>query len=235
MLMPDLPVYDCPRTPTAPNLDGTLTDPAWNVAPWTTPFVDITGEGPVPRFRTRAKLMYDDEFLYVGGLLEEPHVWSTMSEKNTKLFEENNFELFLDPDGDGLNYYEFEINPLGTIWELTLPKPYVDGGVPIDPTNLPGLRTAIHIDGTLNDPSDTDTGWSVEFAVPWAGLASYNEGRATPPEPGDEWRMNLMRCEWPHEVVDGEYVKGNESEFWVWSPQYVADMHRPDRWGVLRF
>jgi hypothetical protein len=239
--MPDLPVYDCRRTPTAPNLDGTLTDPAWDVAPWTTDFVPITGDGPEPRFRTRAKLMYDDEYLYVGGLLEEPHVWSTMREKNTKLFEENNFELFLDPDGDGLNYYEFEINPLGTIWELTLPKPYVDGGVPVDPTNLPGLRTALHIDGTLNDPSDIDTGWSVEIAVPWADLAPYNvsstanEGRATPPNPGDEWRMNLMRCEWPHSVDDGTYVKGTDLEFWVWSPQYVVDMHRPDRWGVLRF
>jgi cellulose/xylan binding protein with CBM9 domain len=233
--MPDLPVYDCPRTPAAPNLDGTLTDPAWDVAPWTTDFVPITGSGPAPRFRSRAKLMYDDEYLYVGGQLEEPHVWSTMREKNTKLFHENNFELFLDPDGDGQNYYEFEINPLGTIWELTLPKPYVDGGVPVDPTNLPGLRTAIHVDGTVNDPSDTDTGWSVELAVPWADLASYNAGRATPPIPGDEWRMNLMRCQWPHEVVDGAYVKGTDLEFWVWSPQYVEDMHLPAHWGVLRF
>jgi hypothetical protein len=47
--------------------------------------------------------------------------------------------------------------------------------------------------------------------------------------------MNLMRCEWPHEVVDGAYVKRDGIEFWVWSPQYIEDMHRPDRWGVLRF
>jgi len=233
--MPDLPVYECPRTTSAPSLDGTLTDPAWGVAPWTTDFVPITGEGPAPRYRTRAKLMYDDQYLYVAGQLEEPHVWSTMTEKNTKLFLENNFELFLDPDGDGQNYYEFEINALGTIWELTLPKPYVEGGVPIDPTNLSGLRSAVHVDGTVNDPSDTDTGWSVELAVPWAELAPYNAGRATPPNPGDEWRMNLMRCEWPYEVADGKYVKGEQIEFWVWSPQYLEDMHRPDRWGVLRF
>ena len=225
--MLDLPVYECPRTPVAPNLDGTLTDPAWDVAPWTTDFVPIA-DGPLPRFQTRAKLMYDDQYAYVGGLLEEPHVWSTMTEKNSKLFHENNFELFLDPDGDGQNYYEFEINPLGTIWELTLPKPYVDGGVPIDPTNLPGLRTAIH-------PSHTHSGWSTELAVAGAYLSSYIVGRATPPNPGDEWRMNLMRCQHPHEVVDGAYVKGTELEFWVWSPQYVEDMHRPDRWGVLRF
>ncbi|HZX09161.1 carbohydrate-binding family 9-like protein [Kribbella sp.] len=232
--MPDLPVYECRRTATAPSLDGTLTDPAWESAAWTTDFVPIA-DGPAPRFRTRSKLMYDDRYLYVGGELEEPHVWSTMTEHNSRLYFENNFELFLDPDGDGQNYYEFEINPLGTIWELTLPKPYVDGGVPIDPSNLPGLRTAVHVDGTLNDPSDTDTGWTVELAVPWADLAPYNKGRATPPNPGDEWRMNLMRCQWPHEVVDGTYVKGEAIEFWVWSPQGIEDMHQPSTWGVLRF
>jgi hypothetical protein len=47
--------------------------------------------------------------------------------------------------------------------------------------------------------------------------------------------MNLMRCQWPHEVVDGAYHKGEESDFWVWSPQYVVDMHRPATWGVLEF
>ena len=234
--MPDQsPRYKAHRVSTPPPIDGTLSHPVWAEAPWTSDFVDIRGDGSVPRFRTRAKILYDDTHLYVGGELEEPHVWSTMTERNTFLYEENNFELFLDPDCDGQNYYEFEINPLGTIWELTLPKPYADGGVAVDPTNLPGLRYAVQVNGTLNDPGDTDTGWSVEFALAWIDLAQYNEGRATPPQPGDEWRMNLMRCQWPHEVVDGAYRKGEESDFWVWSPQYVVDMHRPATWGVLEF
>ncbi|MFI5710769.1 carbohydrate-binding family 9-like protein [Kribbella sp. NPDC051620] len=233
--MPELPRYPCHRTTTPLPLDGTLTHPAWEQAPWTSDFVDITGpDATTPRFRTRAKLLYDDQYLYVGGQLEEPHVWSTMTEPNTWLYEENNFELFLDPDGDGENYYEFEINPLGTTWELSLPKPYSEGGVPVDPDMLPGLRTALNIDGTLNDPADTDTGWTVEVALPWADLAKYNKFR-TPPSAGDEWRMNLMRIEWDHEVVDGEYRKGKEQDFWVWSPQYVVDMHKPDQWGVLSF
>lgn len=233
--MPELPRYPCHRTTTPLPLDGTLTHPAWEQAPWTTDFVDIRGgDATTPRFRTRAKLLYDDEYLYVGGQLAEPHVWSTMTEPNTWLYEENNFELFLDPDGDGQNYYEFEINPLGTIWELSLPKPYSEGGVPVDPDNLPGLRTALHIDGTLNDPADTDTGWTTEVALPWADLAKYNLNR-TPPSQGDEWRMNLMRIEWDHEVVGGEYRKGKEQDFWVWSPQYEVDMHKPSQWGVLSF
>jgi hypothetical protein len=106
--------------------------------------------------------------------------------------------------------------------------------VAVDPTNLPGLRYEVHIDGTLNDPSDTDTGWSVELALPWTDLAQFNSNQ-TPPAPGDEWRMNLMRIEWNHEVADGEYRKGEEQDFWVWSPQYVVDMHKPEQWGVLEF
>jgi hypothetical protein len=234
--MPELLRYRCQRTGHPLPIDGTLAHPAWAEAPWTEDFVDISGpERPVPRFRTRTKLLWDDDFLYVGAQLEEPHVWATMSERNTMLFQENNFEVFLDPDGDGENYYEFETNPLGTIWELTLPKPYSRGGEAIDPTNLPGLRTAVHVDGTLNDPADTDRGWSVEIALPWAALASYNVGRATPPVAGDEWRMNLMRVEWPHEVVDGAYRKGVGENHWVWSPQYVVDIHKPEHWGVLEF
>lgn len=233
--MPELPRYACQRTSTPLPIDGTMTHPAWQDAPWTSDFVDIRGtDAGTPRFQTRAKLLYDDEFLYLGAVLEEPHVWSTMAEQNTWLYLENNFELFLDPDGDGQNYYEFEVNPLKTIWEITLPKPYSAGGVAVDPTNLPGLRYEVHIDGTLNDPSDTDTGWSVELALPWTDLAQFNSNQ-TPPAPGDEWRMNLMRIEWNHEVVDGGYRKGEEQDFWVWSPQYVVDMHKPEQWGVLEF
>ena len=233
--MPELPRYKCHRVTTPPPIDGTLTHPAWADAPWTSDFVDIRGgDHAAPRFRTRAKLLYDDEYLYLGGELEEAHVWTSMTEPNTKLFEENNFELFLDPDGDRLNYYEFEINPLGTIWELTLTKPYSDGGLAVDPTNLPGLRTAVHVDGTVNDAGDTDSGWSVEVALPWAELAQYNQG-VTPPSPGDEWRMNLMRVEWDHQVVDGQYRKGSQQDFWVWSPQHAIDMHQPQHWGILEF
>jgi|GEM_PF-2168339 len=72
--------------------------------------------------------------------------------------------------------YEFEVNALGSIWELSLPKPYGEGGVPVLGCNIPGLRSRVEVKGTLNDPSDVDEGWSVQVAIPWAGLAQYNVG-----------------------------------------------------------
>ncbi len=228
--------YVCYRTPHALRVDGTLSDPAWDRAPWTDEFVDIEGDRKrEPLFPTRAKMLWDDEYFYVGARLEEPHVWGTLTRKNAIIFQDNDFEVFIDPDRDNHNYYEFEINPLGTIWELTLERPYKDGGPAVHGTNLSGLKSAVHVAGTLNDPSDDDEGWSVEIAFPFSGLAAY--GAHAPPADGDLWRVNFSRVEWQHEVIDGRYRKiaGRAEDNWVWSPQGLIDMHRPERWGFVQF
>ena len=224
------------RAPEAPVIDGRLDDPAWDAAPWTEPFVDIEGDRqPVPRFETRARMLWDDDWLYVGVWLEEPHVWGSLTERNAVIFRDNDIELFLDPDGDHHRYYEFEVNALNTIWELTLERPYKDGGPAVSPTNLPGLRSAVWVDGTLNASHDTDRGWSVEVAVPLAALRTYNQGRR--PRPGDRWRANLSRVQWRHRLASGAYqtLPDTPENNWVWSPQGIVDMHRPERWGVLQF
>ena len=78
---------------------------------------------PVPRFRTRAKLLWDDEALYIAAQLEEPDVWATLTKRDTTIFRDNAFEVFIDPDGDTHHYYELEVNALGTVWDLLLVKP----------------------------------------------------------------------------------------------------------------
>jgi len=239
--------YTCRRVGAPPRIDGSLDDPAWCALPWSEDFVDITGDPQRrPPLRTRVKMGWDDECFYVGAELEEPHVWATVREKNAVIFEDNDFEIFLDPDGDGLDYYELEINALGTIWELSLPKPYRDGGEPISPCNLEGLRSAVHVRGTLNDPSDRDEGWTVAIAFPWAALARFNGGRAAPPRPGDVWRVNFSRVQWTHRIVDGRYERvpphgtprrdgEHPEDNWSWSPQGEVDMHLPGRWGKIVF
>ena len=232
--------YVCGRNQTAIIIDGKADEPAWADAPWTEDFMDIEGaRKPAPRFRTRAKMLWDDENLYIHAELEEPHVWGTITKKNEVIFADNDFEIFIDPDGDHHNYYEFEMNALNTIWELTLEKPYRDGGPVRNATNIEGLRSAVHVNGTLNDPSNTDRAWSVEIAIPWKGLARYAGARACPPTDGQAWRMDFSRVEWIVDIIDGHYRKVPKEmrpeDNWVWSPQGVVDMHRPERWGYVQF
>lgn len=229
--------YVCYRAPSELVLDGRLDKPFWADAPWTDDFVDIAGDArPKPRFRTRAKMLWDDAHLYIGAEMEEPHVWATLTEHDSVIFNDNDFEVFLDPDGDGALYGELEVNALNTTWDLLLVRAYMGGGPAVNGWELPGLRTAVHIDGSLNDASDKDKGWSVEIAIPFAALKDI-AGVPCPPRDGDLWRTNFSRVEWQHEVADGRYrrVPGTKEDNWVWSPQGVVDMHRPEKWGALQF
>jgi hypothetical protein len=229
-------VYVCERAHGPLTIDGKLDDPAWGDAAWSDDFLDIQGDKkPKPRHRTRMKMLWDDTHLYIGAWLDEPHVWATLTKHDSVIFHDNDFEVFLDPDGDSHLYAELELNALNTTWDLLLSRPYKDGGKAIDAWEIPGMRTAIHIDGTLNDPRDTDKGWGVEIAWPWKSLAELSY-TPSPPRDGDRWRINFSRVQWRHEVVEGKYrkLKGPEDN-WVWSPQGVIDMHRPERWGVLQF
>jgi hypothetical protein len=219
-------------------VDGRLTDRAWSQAAWSDPFIDIEGDiKPRPTWPTRVKMLWDDAFFYVGAELTEPHIWATYTKHDSVIFHENDFEVFIDPEGDNRNYYEFEINALGTSWDLRLPKPYRDGGKAVDSWEIPGLKSAVHLDGALNDPSDADRSWSVELAFPWAVLKEHNRLLAAPPRDGQQWRVNFSRVQWDIEPSGSGYRKipGRAEHNWVWSPQGAIDMHRPEMWGYVQF
>lgn len=229
--------YFCPRASAAPNFSGFLDDPAWQLAPWTEDFVDIEGDAkPKPRFRTRAKMLWDDKCLYIGAEMEEPHVWATLTERDSVIFHDNDFEVFIDPDGDARSYFELEINALNTVWDLWLDVPYREGGQADSTWCIDGLGTAVGIRGTINDPRDTDEGWSVEIAIPWAALAD-KAGMPCPPRSRDIWRINFSRVQWQTTVTDGKYQKipDTPEDNWVWSPQGMIDMHQPEHWGFVEF
>jgi WD40 repeat protein len=229
--------YVCGRAAGPITIDGRLDEPAWDAAPWTEDFVDIEGELRVtPRYRTRVKMLWDDRYFYVGAELKEPHVWGTLTKHDSVIFQDNDFEVFIDPAGSSHNYAELEVNALNTTWDLLLKKPYRDGGPPVSTWEIDGLKTAVHVHGTLNNPHDVDEGWTVEIAIPWEALAKLSRQPA-PPRDGDQWRVNFSRVEWRHEIVDGKYRKipHLREDNWVWSPQGVVDMHRPETWGYVQF
>ena len=229
--------YVCYRAAGVPRVDGSLDDAVWREAPWSETFVDIEGDArPAPRFVTRMKMLWDDDYLYVGARLQEPDVWGAITRRDAVIFQDDDFEMFIDPDGDAKDYAELEINALNTVWDLFLEKPYRDGGHADDAWNIEGLRTGVTVQGTLNHPGDADSGWTVTIAIPWRSLARASH-TSQAPRPGQRWRVNYSRVEWLTDVVGGAYrkVPGLREDNWVWSPQGMVDMHQPERWGFVEF
>ena len=235
--------YVAYRSPSAIHVDGRLDEPAWSVGAWTEPFIDIEGDRrPRPRFATRAKMLWDDNWFYIAAEMEEPDVWGTLTERDSVIFRDNDFEVFIDPDGDTHAYTELEVNALGTPWDLMLIKPYRDGGPAIKGWNIDGLQARVNVKSTLNHAGDRDGGWTIELALPWTVLKEATPAERRPAA-GDRWRLNFSRVEWQTDIREGRYIKRTQpgtttslpEDNWVWSPQGAVNMHMPERWGYVQF
>lgn len=235
------PTYVCYKAPAPIQIDGKLTPEEWDAVPWTSDFVDIEGEKrPTPSLQTRAKMAYDEKGMYFAALLEEPHVWGTITEHDAVIYQDNDFEIFLDPSGDTHNYLEYEVNALGTVWDLFLTRPYRDNPQVLNNWEFAGMQSAVHVDGTLNNPKDKDKSWSVEVFIPWSTVYQVMRGKEKP-VPGDQLRVNFSRVQWTTDVQDGKYVKvpiEGENKIreynWVWAPTGVINIHMPEFWGFVQ-
>jgi hypothetical protein len=225
----------------APVIDGDLGDAAWQQAQWTDDFCDIEGDlKPNPPLKTRVKMLWDDSCLYIAGQISDPNVWAYLRQHDEIVFRDNDFEVFINPNNNTHQYFELEFNALNTVFDLFLNKPYRNGGSAMINWDAEGLRSAVKVQGTLNNPSNTDKGWTIEIAIPFKAISIGNNVQV--PGDGALWRINFSRVEWDTKATDSKYIKLKDNSGrdlpehnWVWSPQGVVNMHYPERWGYLQF
>ena len=228
--------YICYKISDQINIDGKLNEPSWKLAQWSDSFLDIEGPGkPRPTEQTHIKMLWDDSNLYIGARIETKNIWATLTQHDGIVYHDNDFEIFINPDGNNYNYGEMEFNALGTLMDIFLEKPYRDGGFPIFGWECKGTQYAISYEGTINKPSDVDTAWNIEIRIPLSSLIDLERGKK-PPAAGTQWRINFSRVQWNVKIENNSYTKLPEPEHnWVWSPQWAIDMHRPEYWGYLQF
>lgn len=217
--------YVCYRTNEKIKIDGKLNEKSWAKAAETESFVDISGEGfPKPKYDTKARMMWDNDYLYVAAVLEEPNIVANLTQRDTIIYHDNDFEVFLDPTGDGQCYFEIENNARGVVFDLMLDRAYRSGGNFYVQWDCPELKLAVQHDGTLNKQSDRDRSWTVEMAIPHKAIT---RNFTNPLTAGNMWRINFSRVEW--------LKKGGPEENWVWTPTGEINMHAPNQWGFLQF
>ena len=223
------------------NIDGKDDELAWSNAIYTDDFIDIEGD-KIPSQKTNVKMLWDDKFLYVFAKLYENHIWGDITKRDEVIYYNNDFEVFINPNDDVFSYGEIEINALGTEWDLFLNRPYRLKGKADSSWDINGLKSAVYINGTLNDPNDLDDYWTVEIAIPLKEIEKLNtSGKDEKVISGDVWRINFSRVNWDFEINNGVYSRKKENgkylpEYnWVWSPQGIINMHVPENWGYLVF
>lgn len=240
------PSYVCQRTTESIVIDGKGDEAVWKRAAKLSPLRDI--EGPAVENGTEIRMLWDDENLYILAEMPTHDLWATVTERDTTIFQDPDFEVFIDPTGEGNNYIELEINQLNTVWDLFIARTYRhDAPIVLHDWNMPGLRHAVSLSGTLNHPGDRDKGWSVELAIPWRSITTHNvmPRQDAPPQPGSSMRFNFSCVDWLTEpdasAACGYRKKTDENGNrlpelnHVWAPTGKIDIHMPERWGMVTF
>ena len=213
-----LPECAIPRATSTIAIDGRLDEAAWAATPlidqfsfpwWTTGAKD----------RTEARLLWDDDHLYVGFTALDPHISAVLTTRDDPVSRDDCVEIFIAPDtSDVRQYFNFEFNALGTILDRSPAQKRSKSW------NAAGVQVAVAIAGTLNDASDTDSLWTTEIALPFAAFAGY--APHLPPRPGDVWRLNLYRT---GGAVNLQYITWSDTQ----RPQ--PQFHAPERFGYAHF
>lgn len=233
--------YAVNRTNLPVNIDGQANEDAWKIATWTDSFVDIRGvDFPNPAHDTRVKMIWDNAFLYVYAELKEPHLWATLNQRDTIIYHDNDFELFIKNEHREPYYFEIEVNAKNTLFDLLMSRPYRFGGHALIHWDVRHIQSAIYFKGTLNNPTDIDSYWAIEMAIPFESLSRF--GKKSTPKINEYWQFNFSRVQWQHRVEDDRYIKKTdtnnkalEEDNWVWSPIGIVNMHYPERWGYIQF
>lgn len=216
---PPIPEYKTPRTAKPPTIDGKLDDAAWRAAPEVTLTGSYDGR-PVTR-KTTARMLWDDQFIYVAFDCEDPDVWGTKRNKDDDIYNEDAAEVFFNPSGDLANYNEVQVSPHNVNFDARFVSRRSDLATAMKWES--GMTTAVDVRGTLDDDSDQDKGWSAEMKIPIANLANVPR----PPQKGDVWRFNMYRLE---HLKRRENIEGQS-----FSPLFAGDFHALPRFGKLIF
>lgn len=165
--------------------------------------------------KTTLRCLWDDEHLHLAFDCIGPGTWATKTRRDDELWEENVAEVFLDVEGEGRSFFEFQVNPLRTIYDSFVPDAVLSEDWPRwSRWNCEGLTVAVQVD---------DAGWQARFAIPLASLARHI---GQPPKAGDAWRVNFCRYNYD--------APGVEPELSCWAPTVAVYDDLP-RFGVLRF
>jgi len=211
--------YVVHRAKGAIEIDGVLAESAWDRADKAGPFVRSL-DGKPASAATEARLLWDDDCLYVAFLAEDTNVSGAFFKDDEKLYTSNVVEIFLDPSGDGSHYDEIEVAPTNALFDASFAGGARQG---MDLSWSSRAKHAVRVDGTLNDPRDVDRGWTVELAIPFASLTGMPKPR---PQRGDRWKFNLYRL---------RQGPGQPDEGQAYSPPMRGDFHALDRFATMRF
>ena len=117
----DSPAVECRWTDAPIAIDGRAAETAWKRAAMIGDFRIAGAAGGKPRAATRAKLLWDREYLYLFAEMDDADLAAKATKAKGPAGIGDTLELFLQPDAQKTGYYEFAVNAAGAARQVFHP------------------------------------------------------------------------------------------------------------------
>ena len=166
--------------------------------------------GAAPRLRTAVRVGLRGGDLCVRFDGRDDGVVASLTDRDGPLWQEDVFEVFLSPEDPPRLYYEFEVNPLGTLFDARVSSPDLARATM-------RVETAWDCAGFAARVTRGPGRWSASLRIPLGPLCGRNRR--------PRWRANFYRID-----------RGTLDEYSSWSSTLAdpPDFHVPERFGVLK-
>jgi Carbohydrate-binding family 9 len=219
--------YTILRARRRPELRGLWSGRSWGEVP-SLEVAQFHPAGTEHRPLTRAKLQFDQRYLYVHFRVQDRFVRAVSRRFQDPVWADSCVELFVRPRPDR-GYFNFEMNCGGVLllYYIEDPARTADGFVKyrrVDRRELRGLRVFHTLPRRVEPELPGPLTWAVEYRVPFSLFGAY---LGSPPETsGASWRGNLFKC-----------ADACSHPHWAsWAPiGEELNFHQPERFGLLTF
>ncbi|HPB51701.1 MAG TPA: carbohydrate-binding family 9-like protein [Myxococcota bacterium] len=203
----------------AVKLDGVMDEEAWKGAALIGRLSDAFGRPIEGEEQTSVRVMHDGEFLYFGVAATDQSIEATLTSRDQELWTQDVFEIYLDGQMDGKEYLEIQVSPANVVFDALFAEHRVPEWKLAAKHTVPGLESAVKVDGTLNVNGDRDRGWTMEIKIPASSVPGLKIVE------GAELRVNFYRMN----IQDGSTGRAH-----AWGPG-GRDFHDLSKAGVIVF
>jgi len=223
------PVFKVSRSNESMVIDGKMDEAIWSKTESRTFDYMYRMEKPSDKQKTTFRMLWDDSNLYVFYQFEDKYLTARETKRDGVPYFDDCAEIFIIPVPDSLNtHIGYELNLYKASNDFIFFNNYYKGkDIALKPFN-PDFKVEVTYQGTINDNSDLDTGWTMEMSIPLANFGFL--GEFEPVKKGTKWAFLAIR-------QDRNDAEGDRRSTSTIFPIYDIEMsvHQPNRFGLMEF
>ncbi|MGI9543445.1 MAG: carbohydrate-binding family 9-like protein [Cyclobacteriaceae bacterium] len=223
------PIFKVSKTTEPIIVDGKMDEAIWSKTEARTLEYFYRVEAPSDQQQTTFRMLWDNENMYVFFHCEDSYITARETKRDGSPYFDDCAEIFLIPAPDSLDtHFGFELNLFKASNDFIYFNDYYKEQDAVFRAFNPDFEAEVTFDGTINNNSDVDKGWTMELAIPLSTFGAL--GSIEPVEEGNRWAFLAVR-------QDRNDPDGDRRSTSTLFPIYdiAKNVHQVNRFGLMEF